>query len=125
MVTIADLVSAVREVAEAEPEFVYNSGGGLCSYFGGADGSACIVGRAMSNLGVDMDRLRDLEQVGEGPTIYEAITDGYVDVLYSEDVKEDLEHITWLGYVQSDQDGGMPWRDAVRRADIEVREGVA
>lgn len=120
VVTTKDLVEEVRRVAEAEPDYNYqdNTGmePGMCSYFGRTvgveEGNPCIIGKALSNLGVDMSVVRGMEKKGEDPTIKALLEDGMIDVEVV-----DIKDTTWLASVQNRQDLGMNWSESVKSVD--------
>lgn len=118
MATGKELVAEVRRLAAEQPDFIYGNQEGAeeneCSYFGCAvgdsNGQACIVGQAMTNLGVDMERLEDLEKSGISAGIIAALEDGLVPI------KHTGEDAQWLANVQYYQDNGRPWGEAVALA---------
>lgn len=117
VVTSKDLVEEVRRVADAEPEYIYLKNSGRfprkCSYFGKTlgveEGNPCIIGKALSNLGVDMTAVKKLERRGEDPAISVLLKEGHINV----EVVDDAD-IAWLFAVQNKQDLGMNWAESVK-----------
>lgn len=102
--TGTELVAKVREIAAEQPDFVYKDEG--CVYVRDGHGS-CIIGRAAMELGyIDAS----LEEQGlNWETVTRLANHVGIDCTRNE--------ILWLQTVQSDQDAGVPWGDAVRIAD--------
>lgn len=121
MITIDDLIGKIREIASEEPDFKYRTSNDLtasCSYFGpigGGEGSGCIVGRALIALDVDMSKVRECEDDPNTPTsIDELLYERVVDVAFKED---ECDKVLWVDRVQSRQDSGDTWDEAVNFAD--------
>ena len=124
VVTVNDLVAEVRKVASADPDFRYRDNKTLlvsCSYFGRAmgdlSGSPCIIGKAMANLEVDTSKLLRMESTGASTAVDDIFLEKWVDILVDE--AEDFPMTVWLGHVQSYQDSGTSWSEAVRKADAD------
>lgn len=124
VVTVNDLVAEVRKVASAEPDFRYRDNktmGMYCSYFGRAvgdlTGSPCIIGKAMANLEVDTSKLLRMESTGANTSVDDIFLEELVGILVDE--AEDFPLTVWLGHVQSYQDSGTSWSEAVRKADLD------
>lgn len=104
------LIYAVRDLAEANPLFVYTPPGGhaTCKYVHEGKGS-CIVGQALLNLGlIDID----IEQtVDNGAAI--------AGLLMRLEINLAATERRWLSVVQVHQDRGAPWVRAVNEADEE------
>lgn len=119
MTTAAELIQEVRKVAEERPDFIYSDqtepNNILCSYFGRAigdeSGSPCIVGQALKNLEVDTEVLLKAEKAGEETDICTVLDRGYVDIECT------VNEAMWLAKVQSKQDDGYAWAQAVESAD--------
>ena len=110
MITIADVVSKVRELAAESPEYVYKASAGeqCVNYEMDDEGnpipmSGCIVGQALDALGVDMISIRP---GGSAPV-----------ALYYAGIEFEEVDASWLIKVQIAQDGRVKWSDAVARAD--------
>lgn len=126
--SVAQVVEAVRKLAEERPDFAYwdqperkawlkangiDNGFARCSYLGAYaprnafdggseasyEGEGCIVGQALSSLGVSDADLRSIE--GEGA--------GFLPMRGGRSA--------WLIDVQVKQDAGLSWSDAVKHAD--------
>ena len=124
MTTATQVIEEVRRLAAEQPDFVYGTQEGAdanedCSYFGCAvgvtSGQACIVGQALASLNVDMSDLKRKEAKGFAMAIGEALEQGVVDILYTE------EEQAWLSNVQYHQDREESWAQAVALADKAVR----
>jgi len=128
-----ELIAAVREFAEADPNHVYTKtdlnpssedyimsfedvGGCLYSDLGVEQ---CIVGRALSKCGVMMSVLRsaDLDSWGSVASVVppEDTNDDEPRIVVEGLTEDDVQ---WLMIVQDSQDKGLPWAKAVYRADI-------
>ena len=114
--TVADVIEQVRALAAERPEFVYRSTSTddgdhpSCSYVTGADGQGCIIGQALMRLGVEEERLADLEDsipggMGADTLLFRLLGRGYA------------EGEMWISAVQASQDTGIPWGKAVKIAD--------
>lgn len=111
--TVADVVNQVRNLAAGSPEYVYwapeePAANGMpgCSYVNGVGGKGCIVGQALTNLGVTKDELAKHEGTRAG-----------VVVPYLLGVEEGTQKLAWLDAVQARQDDGCEWAEAVAHAD--------
>ena len=75
-------------------------------------GKGCIVGQALSKLGVSDETLLDFEEMG-------------ADYVVGSNVEPSDSHnyikLVWLLVVQSLQDGGNNWAESVLRADKQVK----
>ncbi|GAA1411999.1 hypothetical protein AUR04nite_00280 [Glutamicibacter uratoxydans] len=124
----AQVVEAVRKLAEERPDFVYadqpervafreaHPGMKECSYLGAYvpseidptfasyEGEGCIVGQALARLGVSRD---DLVEV-EGESAKYVMVGNSMPLTYEPG---------WLSVVQSEQDEGRSWAEAVARGD--------
>jgi hypothetical protein len=109
---LADLVTEIRRLATERPDFVYSPpmpNSSACynvhrdEYGRPIPGAGCIVGQAMTNLGYVFDS----EEDGQG-----------VDEFYDDD---DPDLVVWAAKVQTRQDGGATWANAVAAADEYVR----
>lgn len=109
----ADLVQKVREIAAANPDFIYRpvkDESGLfprCSYSRNGQAS-CLIGQGMAALGVSIEVLEQLDEEGKS-----------VGLIYSGDESQDIQ---WLDEVQAYQDSQMPWGRAIENADAWIAE---
>lgn len=114
-VTLKQVVSAVRELAAARPDTIYNrTGMGRCEYAAGecSDGSVgCLFGQALKSLGIEPWKLRDQG----GNRISFALGD--LGIIPVADKFEDPD-VRWCARVQRSQDGGSNWKMAIVYADI-------
>ena len=124
VVTVNDLVAEVRKVASADPDFRYRDNktmGMYCSYFGRAvgdlTGSPCIIDKAMANLEVDTSKILRMESSGGNPSVDDVLLEELVGILVDE--AEYFPLTSWLADVQSYQDSGFSWSEAVRKADAD------
>jgi hypothetical protein len=105
--TLDDVVAKVREVAAERPTYVYDNGTGgelsSCFYRHGADRSepGCIVGQALDRLGYVV------------PELWEGTNASSLLQSIFPEVDRVDSRIFWVRSVQSAQDGGMSWADAV------------
>lgn len=108
-ISVRELATQVRQLAQTFPDRV-----ALCVYTR-YDGDElvpnCIVGQAAFNLGVSLD---DLNQVNTCGIRHLATNDRPEWLSVGED---DDVHVKWLGALQSAQDSGENWGDALRIAD--------
>lgn len=123
--TIHDLAIAVRRLAYKYPDFVYSSGEGndrgyvpRCSFNHGScdkypDRVGCIVGQAVRELG---GRVHDDNNFA-GISAAIAQIPGCLPVDYDKDVTA-VAIKQWLETVQSNQDAGQSWQQAVMNADL-------
>ena len=110
--TSADVVAQVRALAQERPDYVYQRPLGNpeteCSYLTGADGQGCIMGQALTRLGVSIEALSTIE----GENVMAALPRLAVRTTPSDG--------WWLRAVQEQQDHGSTWGQAVRRADVQA-----
>lgn len=115
------LEAHVRQLAAEQPEYVYNpksfpdtGSGARCKYThtleDGSKVPGCIIGQAIFNItGKPVDQWRD--------------SGGVLDFKFMRDAELDnfagdwSDRAKWLANVQSHQDRGISWGEAVRRAD--------
>ncbi len=99
---IALLAEHVRKFAEAEPHMVVQ-----CQYFYDNGNPQCIVGHGMALQGITRADLEDEDRNGT-----------YIVTLLGDVLDDDNRHTAaWIGKVQSRQDQGYTWADAVVYAD--------
>ena len=116
-----DLLREIISIADQNPDFVYTDQGAhpqgyghhiLCSYLGRAlgdpTGSPCIVGRALSNLGVPDEELRGFEGKSASLVMGRASGSTYV---YDNNTHNFIS--TAVGQIQIHQDNGLPWSECV------------
>lgn len=104
-VTEQDIINEVLRLAAENPDYIYTIPGGdehsSCVYIHDGNGS-CIVGRALVNNGFDPEKVAQ----------YEGVTAD--EMLVALDIKEETDFDqTWLDRVQTEQDSGTPWAEAV------------
>lgn len=128
--TPQDVVQKIRELAQNQPDFIYteqpeykrlldgtpHEPNAQCSYVAGAigatTGQACIVGQALSSLGVPEGILRQFEGDAGGDLVSSL---SVPDESASTAVTFQRHH--WINDVQAHQDGGLTWSHAVSFAD--------
>lgn len=112
--TPEDVLAEVIKLAEERPDFVYKAQAGSlvdegCSYLTAGlrtlAGEGCIVGQALTRLGVSDEDLYEVE--GDSAI-------GAVARLRGENLTEFSRTIQKLGAIQSWQDHGYSWGVAVR-----------
>lgn len=132
--TLQDAVQKIRELAQKQPDFIYTEqpeyqalangtedmpSAPQCSYVAGAigatTGQACIVGQALSSLGVPEGILRQYEGDAGGDLVF--CLSGIVLSPEDESTSESVKAHRWINDVQTHQDGGLTWADAVSFAD--------
>jgi hypothetical protein len=115
--TIAELEAKIREIAAEQPDYVYAKAGGLNSCFysksdkGVGNGCRCIVGEALFRLGVNQQTLERFDGS-------EKMLTGAYRLLKK--VFGFAEFSGFVPRVQSLQDKGHRWGEAVRIADLNV-----
>ena len=116
MRTVADIVAAVREIAAEQPDFRYTTDDEEpCAYGApaGQKGSdltqGCIVGRAFDRAGFEYHEVQEAE-------IIECLAFMGLDSAY-----DPSPEAQWLYCVQTQQDSGATWGDAVADADRHQR----
>jgi hypothetical protein len=126
--TEKDIADKVREIAETQPDTVYlfREGQRACFYVPGDAGEQrCLIGAALSDLGVPDSFFRQPTLHNSDRTInasgYEKIRPylqarGYLSTLHYTDNSQ-VSYLTWLVAVQDCQDSGEAWGHAVRLAD--------
>lgn len=126
MITIEDIEKKVRQLAEANPEFVYTDQttgntkfDAKCGYVGkefrSTEGAGCIVGQAMQKLGVSEKILLEFEYTVD--SVNDAGVEGLLNWLNINGSAK------WLSDVQGHQDSSEPWARAVHLADVDGYDG--
>ena len=120
MITVDDVVKEVRSIAIERPDFIYleqpleneEDRSTNCSYLSAGlytnEGEGCIVGQALSKLGITDEELRRVENASAADALRAVGVEG--------STRRDRE-LNWLNSVQSQQDIGMTWGDAIAWAD--------
>lgn len=106
--TIAQLINEVIRLANENPNYVYPAKidehrGRICSYLASEEQPACIFGKAIANLGVQLQDWHD--------------GTGIVTVLRNLGVQFNGHQELWMKSVQNAQDGGVPWGTALKSAN--------
>lgn len=125
--TLEELRQKVRGIGNSDPGHVYlpptDEGGDRCSYATSLDRptQGCLVGQGLESLGVPrafLD-LMDHYQNGSGISIESALERGLLDPWIEGGVEEtfNFPERKWLYRVQSAQDGGRMWSQALAHAD--------
>ena len=151
MITPVQLAHEVRKLADERPDFVYDEDGSGCSYVydsvNSEVGEGCIVGQALQALGVPCIALKmvddatvDAAHLFLDPRLSEWLHSGVskksAEMLVAENLRgvprgterwDDKEipsvmAMYWLNEVQSHQDTGTCWGNAVRKADERIPE---
>jgi hypothetical protein len=106
MKSATELIYTIRSFANTYPDFVYRRPEGHCACSnidGGCDkypNKGCIVGQAMRSLG------------------FEVTEHGQVSTMCKQlGVDLSFDQRSWLNCVQTSQDCGKPWADAITEAD--------
>ena len=111
MSKIKELAKVVREMVEARPDNKYLSEG-VCYYSHGkcTDGSiGCLIAQCLPLVGIPLDPRWDNVEKQKGTGIRTILEE------YYEDGDEDA--LYWIDYVQSNQDDGCTWKEAIEGAD--------
>lgn len=121
MITLKQLIEAIRQVAATEPDFVYSSGGDqrTCEYTpNDRNRCGCIVGEALVLLGVAPKRLHNLDMLGYVDNVTWGAPRTVAEL--SDLVTAEALTSSWVRLVQEYQDNGSDWAGAVNRADERV-----
>lgn len=106
MVDLNEIVLEIRHLAEKSPDYVYEPPEGRPCLYMHDTGPGCIVGHALTNLGVT---LRPQDEGLRATQLLRSL--GIVPQnIYSDEAN-------WIEWVQDAQDDGKPWLYAVERAD--------
>jgi len=111
-VNVSKLILAVRSLAAAFPDFIYEKPNkdSMCLYKRtrqpGGEMSGCIIGEALRKTGVST---AGLDKAASSGINYQLDRVGLLP--------EDARQSVWLAEVQSEQDSGHTWAEAVRIAD--------
>lgn len=111
-IKVSDLWAEVQKVAQENPDFTYpwdDPDYEGCEYQRGG-GPSCIVGHGLNRLGVPVADMAELDDEGGVPV--DRLPVDFPELL---EVDSD-EALDRLVVVQSAQDVGLPWGEAVRRA---------
>jgi hypothetical protein len=115
-ISTTDLADAVRRIAAEFPGCTYDAEidgiGNSCVYFKQGCAS-CLIGRGLAALGV---KFEDISEYNNQTQI-----DSLVVELFRSDLVN-VKSLDWLLEVQSQQDKGVSWGEAVARADIFIAE---
>lgn len=112
-VKVSELWAEVLNVAQEQPEYVYERGeAGKCHYERNGQPS-CIVGHAMHRLGVSTFDLREFDAAGD--SAIEDIIEANPDMFD----KDDEPGMELLIEAQDRQDQEVPWGLAVRQQQEE------
>ena len=110
--TIDDVVTEIKKLAQERPDFNYRTQpiedftlrSSNCSYVSASrnvqDGEGCIVGQALTRLGVSRKELSLFEGQAASTVLRRLLADY--------DIK-DISKIVWINDVQERQDGGADW----------------
>ena len=106
----SEIWTEMVKVANADPDFVYKSQGGMtCGYAGMdggySDGRGCLVGQALANLGYTTEELLELDEVGAA---------NYVLRMFGFDPNGFISFA--IARAQGEQDRGSSWAEAIDKA---------
>jgi hypothetical protein len=115
--TATAIIRAIREVAEEQPDHVYQkpSEHGICHYVdkNSVVHPGCLVGHGLwRNHLIDASLYGDDEKNGSG----------VANLLQELDIHTTFLQKFWLTNVQELQDFGNTWGEAVRRVDVIIRD---
>lgn len=126
MIGAALLIEKVRYVAATDPDRVYNSRGRIgegCTYRpNDRNDCGCIVGEALILAGVPVEKLEELDAVllgglGDKQSVATGWGDEDCRRVLAGFVTEGALSAPWVMCVQSGQDNGNSWANAVGFAD--------
>ena len=119
MITLTEeqIENSLREVASAQPDFVYErpEDSTSCLYFHGEE-PGCIVGQVLAKHGVTAEMMQDTTK----KSAYAHNTRWVGDLLKEDVIVTTNRGARMLRAVQASQDSGVPWRTAVGEVGIEV-----
>lgn len=117
MIKVSELAAKVREIGEANPDVKYQDieleltgdAESSCQYqLNGTP--ACIVGCALSELGVDIETLKEFDNLlGKGSETINTVVHNRPDIF----VCDSLDAHFYLRDAQEGQDSGDTWGEAV------------
>lgn len=119
-ITLLQLIEAIRQVAAGEPDFVYDTADrtASCDYAPNAlNRCGCIVGEALALLGVPRERLARLDMMAAGNGQINSWGTRPLAGVLADLVEPDALYSYWVILVQTAQDGGRSWAEAVAYAD--------
>jgi hypothetical protein len=115
-VAVSDIIRNVEELAEKFPNKEAK-----CVYFHGNGRPSCIVGAALYKAGIKRkDLFHDGVYNGDMNEGYGVAPELFTNLGITIDV--DPDEIERLGMVQSAQDNGKTWAEAVKRLDPEFKD---
>lgn len=128
----SDLINAVREIASYSPTYKYKSVNNQCLYFKRSDVEttegrmsfgqpSCIIGWALWSLGYS-DEILPGGEVPYGVGKWSSLinTREFDDFAKFYHMSLTKEEKNWLVAVQTAQDYGQTWGEAIKRADEEM-----
>ncbi len=110
MITEQMFVKEVRKIVAENPDYIYpvpKSSSGTCSYL--ECNTACLFGKALSNLGITQEELTRCEGYEIARLIKDFLRDKFE--VFSAEV------INWANIIQRSQDKGTAWKDALKTGD--------
>ena len=124
MFTASELIMEIRDLARLFPDFNYTEQKGYnddCSYLGAAIGNrtgmACIVGQALTRLGVTVEVLEKMEMEPASDVVLKITGKSDVSGDHTPEAYNLPRSLMWIDEVQGNQDTGRPWEAAVSLAD--------
>lgn len=114
-ITASQIIEQVTALVQERPDFIYteqktqepsNGCGYAGASMGSTEGEACIVGQALSRLGLSQHELLALDDVG-----------GAILVLEFLDIPATKQEEEFLFNIQFSQDYGESWQDSYNYAD--------
>lgn len=118
MIKVSELAAKVKEIGEANPDVLYEdieeelTGTAAVSCQYQLNGTpACIVGRALSELGVDIETLQRFDNwLGNGSEAIDTVVRDLPQIFEC----DSNSALYYIRDAQSDQDSGVPWGQAVK-----------
>ena len=115
--SVTKLIENIRQTAQQKPDYAYdknNNASRVCQYVDTeTQCPSCIVGQGLWPMLDEAQRAR-LESV----EFNNLEIDMLLDLFFASPVELSDSEFYWLSEVQKYQDRGMPWGEAVRKADI-------
>lgn len=114
--TFEDIEKTVRELAEENPDLVYDNGGyQICQYNPDKRQAGCLFGQAFIRLGEPVPSRFDAKELTS------AVESAITDVMSDLGIEATPRQRSWAYHAQERQDAGIPWGEAVKSADEYVK----
>lgn len=116
------LIAAVRKNAEENPDYVYASEGYGDCFYEINDAPSCLIGHGFFDLGFQVDVLKEFDNPtavpGKDNSSVGAVLEFHFGITGTDEYNEpEDDRVGWLYTVQTYQDVGNSWAEAVATAD--------